>query len=171
MALAPTNAASAAIPVQTTETWPTTLRRGTWLLPARSVSCAASSVRHVRRSGNTCPDLTSSRPPSHTPFLDKFKTLNKYSSLDLLKLDVYLGSFEDLDRTIETLYFKNMSNKFECCQCGHISSQKPNIVNHIESKHVSTPGVVCDVCHKHLRTRQAYRMHYHREHGPKWSCD
>ena len=84
-----------------------------------------------------------------------------------LSLNIYLGSFEDLDRTIEALYFKNVSNKFECSQCGHVSSQKPNIVNHIESKHVSTPGVSCDVCHKHLRTRQAYRMHYHREHGPK----
>ena len=63
------------------------------------------------------------------------------------------------------MYVKNGSNSFQCKQCGHLSSQKPNIVNHIESKHLQTPGVVCELCQKHLRTRQAYRMHYHRDHG------
>lgn len=76
-----------------------------------------------------------------------------------------MGSFDELDRSIETMYFKTLEGGYQCTVCGHLSNVTTNIVNHIESKHVVTPGVCCELCNKHLRTRQALRMHLHRAHG------
>ena len=73
-------------------------------------------------------------------------------------------SFEDLDKTIERMLYRNTEGQFQCTECGHVSNQRPNMVNHIESKHVSYPGVECEMCGKHIRTRQAYRMHLSRDH-------
>jgi len=74
-------------------------------------------------------------------------------------------SFEELDRIIRTMFFKNDFNQFQCKKCDYLSGVQTNVINHVESKHVETPGVVCELCQKHLKNRQAYRMHYHRDHG------
>ena len=83
----------------------------------------------------------------------------------LLILGVVMGSYEELDRSIETMYFKTPAGGYQCTECGYSSNVTTNIINHIESKHLETPGIDCDLCNKHLRTRQAYRMHVHRVHG------
>ena len=83
----------------------------------------------------------------------------------LLILGGVMGSYEELDRSIETMYFKSPAGGYQCSECGYSSNVTTNIVNHIESKHIETPGINCDLCNKHLRTRQAYRMHVHRVHG------
>ena len=63
------------------------------------------------------------------------------------------------------MFVKNNLNQFQCTKCDYVSGVQTNVINHIESKHVETPGVVCEVCHKQLKNRQSYRMHYHRDHG------
>ena len=83
----------------------------------------------------------------------------------ILGNSIVMGSYEELDRSIETMYFKTPAGGYQCTQCGYSSNVTTNIVNHIESKHLETPGIDCDLCNKHLRTRQAYRMHVHRVHG------
>ena len=82
----------------------------------------------------------------------------------LINAGVSVVSFEDLDKTIERMLFRNADGQFQCTECGHVSNQRPNMVNHVESKHVSYPGVECEICGKHIRTRQAYRMHLSRDH-------
>ena len=68
---------------------------------------------------------------------------------------------------------------YKCTDCDYVSKFRHNLPKHIEAKHIvhsgyscpvclnvyATPGVECDLCHKNLKTRQAYRMHYHRAHG------
>merc|ERR550519_589637 len=75
-----------------------------------------------------------------------------------------VNSFEDLDNTIKTMFYK-IEAGFQCTECEHVSKQRPNMVNHVEAKHVQHNGVVCELCNKHSTTRQAHRMHQHRAHG------
>ena len=60
-------------------------------------------------------------------------------------------SFEELDRIIRTMFFKNDFNQFQCKKCDYLSGVQTNVINHVESKHVETPGVVCELCQKHLK--------------------
>ena len=109
-----------------------------------------------------CEDLFDKRVLKETSS-ETFPGTNRKVTL-LLILGV-LGSYEELDRSIETMYFKTPAGGYQCTECGYSSNVTTNIINHIESKHLETPGIDCDLCNKHLRTRQAYRMHVHRVHG------
>ena len=133
-----------------------------------SVFKEENQMRSFHRSrwpdlSNLCEDLFNKRVSTETSS-ETFPGTNR-KVIRLLILGVVMGSYEELDRSIETMYFKTPAGGYQCSECGYSSTVTTNIVNHIESKHLETPGIDCDLCNKHLRTRQAYRMHVHRVHG------
>ena len=68
-----------------------------------------------------------------------------------MTLKLLLGSnpFDEVDDEIQRLILK-VEAGFQCSECGHFSKQKPNMVNHIEAKHVKHAGILCELCHKRL---------------------
>ena len=60
---------------------------------------------------------------------------------------------------------------YQCCDCSYTSANSRNMVNHIESKHVTTAGAQCQVCKKICPTREALRKHVSRSHRVKVNVD
>ena len=91
-----------------------------------------------------------------------------YTKLVFIKLSMIrfwkLLVFEELDRIIRTKMMKTDTGDFSCLDCSYITRSKSIMLNHVESRHVEYGGVVCQLCHKLLPTRQALRMHKSREH-------
>ena len=97
---------------------------------------------------NLCEDLFDKRVLKETSS-ETLPRANRKVIL-LLTLGLVMGSFEELDRSIETMYFKTPAGGYQCTECGYSSNVTTNIVNHIESKHLETPGINCDLCNKHV---------------------
>ena len=72
--------------------------------------------------------------------------------------------FAGLDDIIKSKIIMDGSGSFQCCECNYASTNSRNVINHIESKHVTTTGVQCDVCQKICPTREALRKHISRLH-------
>ena len=54
---------------------------------------------------------------------------------------------------------RKLGTMWECIVCGKSSKYKNDITRHIESKHISSPGIKCDNCDKVSPTREALRQH------------
>ncbi|XP_023320088.1 protein tramtrack, beta isoform isoform X40 [Eurytemora carolleeae] len=46
-----------------------------------------------------------------------------------------------------------------CLECGYTSSTRQRVMFHVEAKHVTGPGHVCEVCDKFLPTKNALNLH------------
>ena len=51
-----------------------------------------------------------------------------------------------------------------CMECGYISATRQRVMFHVEAKHVTGPGHVCEICDKILPTRNALNLHRSRKH-------
>jgi len=60
---------------------------------------------------------------------------------------------------IQTKMWKNESGLWECTDCSHTSQHSTNMRNHIEVKHVGTPGYYCQQCSKYCKTKNALNIH------------
>ena len=85
-----------------------------------------------------------------------------------LTLSISVENFLDfhvLNQIIATKIVRVSCTEFRCTDCDHVSSQRGNMINHVEARHVVTEGILCHICQKHSPTRQAYRMHMVRVHN------
>jgi len=81
--------------------------------------------------------------------------------------DTWMGeSFDehDLDDVIKSKLTTDDRGFHFCCDCSYSSSNRRNVINHIESKHVTTGGAICQICKKLCPTREALRKHFSRSH-------
>ena len=88
--------------------------------------------------------------------------INDKHSCILLDL---VNSYGELDEILKSRIFTDESGHHHTCtECSYSSTNRRNVVNHIESKHVTTCGVECSVCKKTCPTREALRKHIARNH-------
>lgn len=52
-----------------------------------------------------------------------------------------------------------------CTDCEYSSKNNSNVYEHIEGKHVTSPGYICLVCNRTCSTRKALRCHKYRNHN------
>ena len=71
---------------------------------------------------------------------------------------VPIRCLEELDSEISAM-MRKLGTLWECIMCGKSSKYKNDITRHIESKHISSPGIKCDNCDKISPTREALRQH------------
>jgi len=82
---------------------------------------------------------------------------------------------ENLERyqveALELEICKHMShhedNTWSCIHCQYTSGSKAPMMAHIESKHMMSSGIICSVCDKICRTRNALNIHKTRYHKSK----
>ena len=80
-----------------------------------------------------------------------------------------LGEFEitnvrALDTEISSLMTRLDSGIFQCLMCEYQSKIKQSLQYHIESKHVNSPGHICQICNKVCPTKNALCLHRSRNH-------
>jgi len=70
------------------------------------------------------------------------------------------AGFDGLDEIINCkISLSSSGSTYQCQDCSYSSSNKRLVVNHIESKHITTNGVECQFCKKNCPTREALRKH------------
>ena len=80
-----------------------------------------------------------------------------------------LGDFEisnvrALDAEISSLMTRLDSGIFQCLACDYQSKHRQSLQYHIESKHVNSPGHICQICNKVCPTKNALCLHRSRNH-------
>jgi len=68
----------------------------------------------------------------------------------------------DLEEAIGKLMYRNEVGMYCCACCHFVSSHRQVVQNHVESKHMPTPGYPCAVCNHMSPTRKALKMHIYR---------
>ena len=53
---------------------------------------------------------------------------------------------------------------WECLECPYSNKTRQRLQYHIESKHIASPGHVCDICFKVCPTKNALNLHRSRYH-------
>ena len=71
--------------------------------------------------------------------------------------------FVELDVLIKSFMHKDENNLWHCTQCGFSSNRSSSTKNHIESKHIESPGFMCSECDTVCPTRNALTMHIGRK--------
>nr|ACO15753.1 Broad-complex core protein isoform 6 [Caligus clemensi] len=71
-----------------------------------------------------------------------------------------------LDKAIEALIVKK-DGVWTCKRCDVPMSNKNNLVNHIEAKHMVTDGFACSTCNTLYKTRHSLRQHNYIKHNKK----
>lgn len=74
-----------------------------------------------------------------------------------------LTYFEGLVEAVQSLYYK-AAEGYQCSVCEHASKSRQNMENHVEAKHVQTEGWPCHVCNKICPSKNAYNVHFSRNH-------
>jgi len=62
------------------------------------------------------------------------------------------------------LAYDPASGRYFCKSCSKSGSSKRAIAQHVEARHVQTPGFECPLCRKTSKTRYALSMHVYRNH-------
>ena len=53
---------------------------------------------------------------------------------------------------------------WSCNACGYNSKFKKNVTEHVESKHVNSPGLFCSICNQFCKDRKSLRNHKYNYH-------
>ena len=143
------------LPALTVGSWPliralalVTLSPSTW----RAVNTTANSVTR------TVPHMPPSRCTIRDIIADNYKCHNKTLSFPFI-WKVFLDL---LDRMIESFILKR-EGLWCCSECDYHSRVRGDMVNHVESRHVSS-SVSCELCGVVTKTRKALKMHKFRNH-------
>jgi len=80
-------------------------------------------------------------------------------------------NLREMDEHISLMMRKSVDtsgNKFwECLSCGKTCIGKNDMTRHIESNHIESPGLSCELCGKVSKTRNALRNHIYSVHNEK----
>ena len=71
---------------------------------------------------------------------------------------------EEINELIQSRIIFIGRSEFQCAECGHIASIKPNIWKHIEAKHMAPRPVSCQFCGKICPSKNARQSHISRYH-------
>jgi len=78
-------------------------------------------------------------------------------------------SLEELDKQISAMMRKTVdpfgTKCWECLNCGKTCVGKNDIARHVESTHIDSPGIRCNICGKVSKTRNALRNHVYSVHN------
>jgi len=81
------------------------------------------------------------------------------------------NSLEELDKLISAMMRKTVdpfgTKCWECLECGKTCIGKNDIARHVESTHIDSPGIRCNMCGKVSKTRNALRNHVYSVHNVK----
>ena len=69
-----------------------------------------------------------------------------------------------LDAEISSLMTRLDSGAFQCLECEYQSKHRQSLQYHIESRHVNSPGHICQICQKVCPTKNALCLHRSRHH-------
>ena len=69
-----------------------------------------------------------------------------------------------LNDLIRTMMVRVEPEMWACSSCSYSTRFYSTMQSHIESKHIISPGVQCEICHVFSPTRQALKMHMSRKH-------
>jgi hypothetical protein len=76
---------------------------------------------------------------------------------------VYVADVAQLDYLIQNMYWRVAEGGgFSCSACEYQTPNQTVMREHIESRHVLTPGFACPHCHHVCPTRKALKMHIFR---------
>ena len=78
--------------------------------------------------------------------------------------DLEISNVRALDAEISSLMTRLDSGIFQCLECDYQSKHRQSLQYHIESKHVNSPGHICQICHKVCPTKNALCLHRSRNH-------
>ena len=70
-----------------------------------------------------------------------------------------MKDLDDLKAKIESKIIAFESGEYGCQDCSYTSKFRHNLPKHIEARHVSHPGIQCDMCMKTCQTRESFRRH------------
>jgi len=73
-------------------------------------------------------------------------------------------SEEEINELVQSRIIFIGRSEFQCAECGHIASIKPNIWKHIEAKHMAPRPVSCQFCGKICPSKNARQSHVSRYH-------
>jgi len=74
------------------------------------------------------------------------------------------GNKGDLDVLISSKMVRGENGEYMCLECPYTNKTRQRLTYHIESKHVSSPGHICDFCQKMCPTKNALCLHRSRYH-------
>jgi len=79
-------------------------------------------------------------------------------------------NLEELDATLESMMYSKESVWY-CLNCAYVSPIRARVRNHVEARHVTHSGFVCQDCEKVFKTRHSLRVHAsasHRDRRVDW---
>lgn len=88
----------------------------------------------------------------------KLKSLCFDNSFELLLF------YSDLEDMISQYMARTAEGLWQCTVCSITSNKKSNVKCHVEAKHLQTQGWQCHICNKHCPSKNAYNVHFHRNH-------
>lgn len=59
---------------------------------------------------------------------------------------------------------RTYDGEYQCLECPYRNKTKQRLMYHIESKHVESPGHICEFCQKVCPTKNALCLHRSRYH-------
>ena len=139
-------------------------------------------VKHVGSSGyycQQCNKLCTTRNALNSHRTRYRHWISRFSLFDFCfsanNLCNFVAGDENLERyqveALELEICKHMShhedNTWSCIHCQYTSGSKAPMMAHIESKHMMSSGIICSVCDKICRTRNALNIHKTRYHKSK----
>ena len=94
----------------------------------------------------------------------EFTNINRINS-NVNKLDNFnqYFCFLDVESAIQSKMFKE-GNIWYCNDCPYKSNRKSNLLEHVEARHVSHPGYLCQYCEKVFKTKDTWRHHQAKVH-------
>ena len=69
----------------------------------------------------------------------------------------------DLSSQVLSLMVR-VGHSWQCSVCEYQSAKKGNMFEHVEAKHIESPGYECSTCGVYCKTYSAFRSHHKRQH-------
>ena len=73
-------------------------------------------------------------------------------------------SEEEISQLIQSKIIYLGKSEYQCSECYHVATIKPNIWKHIEAKHIGPRPVSCENCGKVCPSKNALQSHVSRHH-------
>ena len=72
--------------------------------------------------------------------------------------------FADVDQEINSKLYKNECGEWVCTDCGYTKKKKSHVYEHVDIKHSSHEGYLCNICNEVLRSKAQLGRHQSQMH-------
>ena len=79
-------------------------------------------------------------------------------------IQIILCNYLDLDELLASKMIRCETGDFMCLECPYTHKTRQRLKYHIESKHILSPGHICEFCQKVCPTKNALCLHRSRYH-------